>query len=63
VAGQAAVEFTVVQQLFRRHRAVQHAQQILSRDAVARLVVENRARWARRSAMKARMMVSSGTVS
>ena len=48
MAGQAAVELAVVQQPFRRHRAVQHAQQILRRDAMARLIVETSARWARR---------------
>ena len=42
VAGQATVELAIVQQLFRRHRAVQDAQQILRRDAVARFIVEDR---------------------
>ncbi len=40
--GQPAVELAVVQQPLGGHRAVQHAQQILRRDAVAGLVIEHR---------------------
>src|SRR6202012_3175589 len=41
VTGQATIELTIVQQLFRRHRAVQDAEQILRSDPVARFVEED----------------------
>ena len=42
MARQALVVLAIVQQLLRRHRAVEHAQQILRRHAMAGLVVEHR---------------------
>ncbi len=40
--GQSAVVLAIMQQLFRRHGAIQDAQQVLGRHTVARLVIEHR---------------------
>ncbi len=41
MTGQATVELAIMQQLLRRHRSLEDAQQVLGRDAVPGLIVED----------------------
>jgi len=62
MAGKSTVVFAIVQQLLRRHGAIEHAQQVLSGDPVARLIIKDGTMGAP-NAMNARTIITSGTVS